>query len=140
MKNKKTVFLSLFLKVLSINVFANVNFNLEITGIEENNGKIHVKIFSNEIDYKNNNPYEYFIFESSSFKMIYDFNIPEGEYLIVMFQDTNNNGVLDTNFFGIPKEPSAISNYTGGIPVGWKKHKFQISNNSNKILINLRRA
>ena len=27
-----------------------------------------------------------------------------------MFYDANNNGKLDTNFIGIPKEPVALSN------------------------------
>jgi len=140
MVNKTIAFLIFLLMVFSINVFADVNFNLEISGIEENKGKIHVKVFSNDKDYKNDNSYLYFILESTSSRITHNFIISEGEYLIVCFQDTNNNGVLDTNYFGIPKEPSAISNYTGGIPVGWKKYKFQINNNSNKILINLRRA
>ena len=42
---KRIVFLLLLIIAFSISVFANVNFNLEIIGIEENNGKIHIKIF-----------------------------------------------------------------------------------------------
>ena len=32
-----------------------------------------------------------------------------GSYTIALFQDINNNGKLDTNFMGIPKEPYAFS-------------------------------
>jgi uncharacterized protein (DUF2141 family) len=33
-----------------------------------------------------------------------------GEYAFSIFYDSNNNGKLDTNFIGIPKEPMALSN------------------------------
>ncbi len=36
-------------------------------------------------------------------------NIPTGEYAIAVFADMNGNGVLDSNFIGIPKEPVGIS-------------------------------
>ena len=37
-------------------------------------------------------------------------NIKTGIYSISVFHDENNNGVLDTGFFGIPSEPYAFSN------------------------------
>jgi uncharacterized protein (DUF2141 family) len=61
----------------------------------------------------------------------------EGEYLIALFQDTNNNGVLDTNFLNFPKEPVGLSNYNGGIPGGFNKQKIPINAVSNKITINI---
>jgi uncharacterized protein (DUF2141 family) len=36
-------------------------------------------------------------------------NIPAGEYAVAVFPDMNGNGVLDSNFFGIPKEPVGVS-------------------------------
>jgi len=36
-------------------------------------------------------------------------NIPTGEYAIAVYQDLNQNGKLDNNLFGIPKEPYAFS-------------------------------
>ena len=36
--------------------------------------------------------------------------LPPGEYALSIFYDSNNNGELDTNFIGIPKEPVALSN------------------------------
>ena len=51
----------------------------------------------------------------------------QGEYLIAIFYDTNNNGILDTNLFGFPKEPVGLSNYKGGIPGGFDKQKIPIN-------------
>lgn len=39
-----------------------------------------------------------------------ELNLPAGNYAFSVFYDANNNGKLDTNFIGIPKEPVALSN------------------------------
>jgi len=139
--NKKTISLA-FLALLCIgNIFAgnNVTFTLDITGINVNDGKIYVRVYSNEIDYKKDIPYASFVLESISKNITHSFDIPEGEYLIALFQDTNNNGKLDTNFLNFPKEPVGLSNYTGGVPGGFHKQKFQINAASNRITINIGR-
>jgi uncharacterized protein (DUF2141 family) len=41
-------------------------------------------------------------------------NIPEGVYAIAVVHDENGNGVLDTNFFGIPNEGVGVSNHARG--------------------------
>jgi uncharacterized protein (DUF2141 family) len=137
--NKKMVSLTFFLLFCIGNMFAgnNVIFTLDITGINVNDGKIYVKIYSNERDYKKDIPYTSFILESVSKNITYSFDILEGEYLIALFQDTNNNGVLDTNFLNYPKEPVGLSNYNGGIPGGFNKQKIQINTISNRITINI---
>ena len=37
-------------------------------------------------------------------------NIPPGEYALLVHYDENNNGQIDKNFIGIPKEPLGFSN------------------------------
>jgi uncharacterized protein (DUF2141 family) len=39
-----------------------------------------------------------------------ELDLPPGEYALSIFYDSNDNGELDTNFIGIPKEPIALSN------------------------------
>ena len=36
--------------------------------------------------------------------------ITEGDYAIAIYHDVNGNGELDTNFFGVPNEPTGFSN------------------------------
>ncbi len=36
--------------------------------------------------------------------------LPAGEYALSIFQDVNDNGKLERNFIGIPKEPAGLSN------------------------------
>ncbi len=40
----------------------------------------------------------------------HNFELAKGRYVFVAYQDINGNGKIDTNIFGKPKEPFAISN------------------------------
>jgi len=42
-------------------------------------------------------------------KVIFE-NVPYGTYAVSVFHDENNNGKLDKNFIGIPKEGVGVSN------------------------------
>ena len=37
-------------------------------------------------------------------------DVPAGTYALSCFHDVNNNGILDKNWMGIPKEPYCFSN------------------------------
>jgi uncharacterized protein (DUF2141 family) len=133
------IFLTLFVSLL---LFANDNitFILEITGVEVNRGQIHVRIFSNDMDFRNDHPNFTFILESDSLVINHVLVLPEGEYVFSLFQDTNNNGRLDTNFLGIPREPVGISNPRRGIPGNFHRHRISVNNYTNRIVINLERV
>ncbi|NRB52627.1 MAG: DUF2141 domain-containing protein [Saprospiraceae bacterium] len=49
-------------------------------------------------------------------------DIPSGKYVIALFQDVNDNGKLDSNFLGIPKEPYAFSRSP---KVKWRAPKYE---------------
>ena len=134
---KKYVFLIFFALVVIGTIFAKdtVRFTLEIAGITVNQGRIYVKIYSNDRDYRSDIPYAAYVLESTSQSIVHSFDILEGEYLIALFQDANNNGELDTNFLGFPREPVGLSNYNGGIPGGFNRQKIPINNNSNRVTI-----
>lgn len=54
-------------------------------------------------------------------------NVPAGEYAIAIFHDRNNNGVLDLNELGIPKEGYGFSNNPKGIS-GQPKYENSVFN------------
>jgi len=59
---------------------------------------------------------------------------------VSVYQDSNRNGKLDTNFVGMPKEPVGISNYSGkGIPGGFDKLKAVIKNTDAVLTVNMTR-
>ncbi|HET6726189.1 MAG TPA: DUF2141 domain-containing protein [Gammaproteobacteria bacterium] len=41
-------------------------------------------------------------------------DLPEGDYAVSAWQDTNGNGKLDANTFGAPTEPVGFSNHAHG--------------------------
>ena len=65
--------------------------------------------------------------------------IPQGTYAIACYHDENDNGKLDSNFLGIPKEGTGASNNARGSigPPKFKDAKFQlVSDTSLTIKIN----
>lgn len=52
--------------------------------------------------------YSHEVHEATEILVIDD--LPEGDYAISMYHDENSDGVLNRNFFGIPKEPYGFSN------------------------------
>jgi uncharacterized protein (DUF2141 family) len=139
MVSKKIVPALFFIIFGAVNMFAdNIHTVIEITGINVNGGSVHVGVFTNEQDHKRDRPFATFILESMDSTLAYELELPEGYCLISAYQDTNNNGKMDTGFFGIPKEPIALTNYSGsGIPGGFNKHKVPINRNTIKISVNL---
>jgi len=78
-----------------------------------------------------------FALESQNTIVSQEVVLPVGEYLVAAFQDTNNNGRLDTNIFGVPRESAGLTNYTGGIPRGFHRHKVPVNENTSKITVHL---
>ncbi len=56
-------------------------------------------------------------------------DIPPGKYAIKLFHDANDNGEMDTNFLGIPKEGFGFSNNAKGFmgPPGFMKVAFEVT-------------
>jgi uncharacterized protein (DUF2141 family) len=138
MPGKKVLALCFFMFAGAF-VFADtVQTTLEIRGVKIQGGQVYVAVYSNENDYKNERPLMTFQMASERDFLTYEFNVPEGEYVISMFQDANNNGKLDRAMFGIPKEPVRITNWNGkGRPGGFHTLKVPVNTGSAKITVHL---
>lgn len=67
-------------------------------------------------------------------------NLAPGDYAVALFHDTNDNGKLDSNLFGIPQEPygfSRIDRALMGAP-GWDDVKFTLPDQGSNLDISLR--
>ncbi|MGA1824519.1 MAG: DUF2141 domain-containing protein, partial [bacterium] len=54
-------------------------------------------------------------------------DIPPGEYALVVYNDKNDNGSLDKNFIGIPKEPVGFSrHYRPKGPPNYNRASFHL--------------
>ena len=66
-------------------------------------------------------------------------DLPEGEYIIQCFLDTNGNGEMDTGAFGIPKEPYGNSQnfHPKFSPPGFEDVSFELTPETEEISITL---
>ncbi len=45
---------------------------------------------------------------------VFEVELPAGDYAFQLYHDVDDNGKMKTNFIGIPKEPTAVSNEAKG--------------------------
>lgn len=141
-KTMKLLITTLFIFSLSIStVFAQKQYKItaEFENIKHNKGSLFVALYNKEGSFLKKQ-FKGEIVEIKNQKAIVVFeNIPEGTYAISSFHDENDNKKMDTNFFGIPKEPIGISNNAKGFmgPPKYKDAKFQLTENKHlKIKMN----
>ncbi|MFT3775942.1 MAG: DUF2141 domain-containing protein [Minicystis sp.] len=62
-----------------------------------------------------------------------------GTYAVACFHDENNNGVLDTGLFGIPKEGVVASNHAKGFmgPPSFKDARFSFSGKATALRLEM---
>lgn len=67
-------------------------------------------------------------------------DLAPGEYAIALYHDANDNGKLDTNLLGIPKEAYGFSVLDKSLlgPPSWDEVKFAIPAAGGKLTISLR--
>ncbi len=68
-----------------------------------------------------------------------DLELEPGEYAAVVHHDDNDNGKMDTNFIGIPKEPTGASNGEANRfgPPRYQKAAFTLGENGLRMPIRL---
>ena len=138
---RKLMFLSVFLWVV-VNSFANnIQTTIQINNIVINGGPLYVAVYSNENEYKNSQAFVSFILKPTGNILTYSLELPEGEYVVSIFQDTNNDGKLNNSIFWIPIEPVGITNYNHrGSPGNFNRLKVPVNQNSQLITVNMGRV
>ena len=132
-------YLLFFILLISVIGYSqkNCTLSIEFEGLKTENGKLFVALYNSEEDFLKNQM-KGSIVDISNGKASASFdNLKSGIYAISSFYDKNNNGKMDTNFLGIPKEPVACSNNAKGKfgPPKFKDAKFMISTDHTQIKI-----
>lgn len=115
-------------------------FRLYIEGIEELKGEIRIAMFDSKEKYTKD-PIHAIVLPVDSTTIIWTQEmLPYGEYAIAVYHDKNENGKIDTNFLGIPKEEYGFSNNARGRfgPASWEDSKFIIEDNYFTTSINIK--
>jgi uncharacterized protein (DUF2141 family) len=106
-------------------------FRLYIEGINELKGEIRIAMFDSKEKYTKD-PIHAIVIPVDSTTIIWTQEmLPFGEYAIAVYHDKNENGKIDTNLLGIPKEDYGFSNNARGRfgPASWQDSKFMVEDN-----------
>ncbi len=87
------------------------DLTVKVSGIKKSVGDVIFALFESAETYEAGEPSHGSLVAAMPGAMEFTFtDLPEGEYAIKIFHDKNSNRVLDTGFFGLPKEPYGFSN------------------------------
>ena len=107
MKNKIYLLLALLLFLGTSAIGETLTIN--ISGIEQDRGLIHVGVFSESKEFPDGMQTEGVTVNSDEEVTIVTLEVRPASYAIAIFQDSNANNVLDKNLLGIPKEKYGFS-------------------------------
>jgi uncharacterized protein (DUF2141 family) len=92
----------------------DVNLRVVATNVKTDQGKLYVWVYDKKDDWLSD---RYRTQKSVAVagnrqddKVTVDLLLPAGEYALSIFQDVNDDGKLERNFIGLPKEPAGLSN------------------------------
>ncbi|MDX1699043.1 MAG: DUF2141 domain-containing protein [Melioribacteraceae bacterium] len=144
MKNLIKIMVVLMIISLSSNIAQNGNsenvesgkFVVIVSGFDSDEGNAMIALYNSEENYSENG--EKFKRTMSKIKdskvewIIED--LPFGEYAIKLYHDENENGRMDRNMMGIPKEDYAFSNNATGSfgPADYDDAKFEFVESGQK--------
>jgi len=86
---------------------------MQITGIKQGKGDIFISVFSGEEGFPSDTKKSIQLLRATPVggkaELVVK-TLTAGKYAVSLFQDTNGDGILNTNFLGIPKEGYGVSN------------------------------
>ncbi len=128
---KKTILITAIL-VSSFATAQKVSLRVNMEGFETNKGKVKVGLYNSEGTFlKSTFKSLDSLIKDKKATVVFE-GLEKGEYAVSIYQDENENGVMDTNLFGIPKEDYASSNNAKGMmgPPKYKDAKFELTKDS----------
>lgn len=104
----------LFFLCLNIMSVYPQNIELVITGIRSGEGRIVIGIFRDNESFKKEIPFKQLKFDKTDISersLTVNFEMESGFFGFTLLDDENNNGDMDYNILGIPKEGFGFSGY-----------------------------
>lgn len=126
----KNWFLTFVVMTLAVTgVLAQGSIEVTVKNIKEAKGSIRVGLFNNEETFLEK-PIEGKVVKATNGEVTVVFEgLPTGNYAISIIHDENDNGELDSNIMGIPKEGFAFGNNAMGMfgPPDFDKAKVSVN-------------
>ena len=131
-----TTFVFLFCSIVAAQTGS---VKIEVNGLKNSKGVVQIGLYNSEEDFPQiDKIYKGFYVDAEKDSVSYFIShIITGKYAIAVFHDENENGKLDKNIFGIPKESYGFSNNKFGTfgPPDYKDISFTVVDNKIKKLI-----
>lgn len=119
---------------------AQTNIEVTVRNIKEQKGSIRVGLFNNEDNFlKKAVEGKVVKADAKEVKVVFE-NLKTGDYAVSVIHDENDNGELDTNALGMPKEGFAFGNNAMGMfgPPSFEKAKVSIDKSTISQVIDLK--
>ena len=132
------LFIAVILSISSFGLAQNSNLTVTVLGIKNSTGLLTVELYNAKGKFLKSSYKTISSAIKSNAATLTFIGIPNAEYTVMTYHDENNNGKLDKNFIGMPKEAVACSNNAKGFmgPPKYEDAKFTISGDS-KITIKI---
>jgi len=113
------------------------NITVSISGIRAEKGQIVIGVFKDSDTYHKEEPFVNEIFPKINLlqeAMSVQFSLEPGVYGLCLLDDENNNGKMEYNFLGMPKEGFGFSDYShkGITKPKFDSFKFTLNKDQNK--------
>lgn len=120
---------------------ATATISIDITEIPSIKGVVRIALFNREEGFRDENyAFRKELFPVKGKQATWEFrDVPPGKYAVAVYHDEENNGKLDTNFFGIPTDAYGFSNNAMGMfgPPDFEDASFVVAGGVRKISIKL---
>ena len=136
---KKILLLLSAVTLISFAAAAQNAIEVTVKNIREVKGSIRVGLFNSEESFLKNALDGKIVKVSGKEVTVVFENLKPGEYAVSVVHDENDNGELDTNMMGIPKEGFAFGNNATGMfgPPDFSKAKVKVEGQKISQVINL---
>ncbi len=139
---KKSKLTIIFALLFTCSLNAQI-LTVEITNIKSKKGKIALAVFTNNDDFKKEKPFLDETYSKADLKcgtMTIKLKLKPGVYGITVLDDKNNDGKMEYNFIGMPKEGYGFSNFTDRIlsRPEFKKFDFVIGENDKTVYVKMK--
>ncbi|MFN8396913.1 MAG: DUF2141 domain-containing protein [Bacteroidia bacterium] len=119
----------------------SATISVEITAIPSVEGVVRIALFNKEEGFRDENfALRKELFPVKGNQATWEFrDVVPGKYAVAVYHDADNNGKLDTNFFGIPTDAYGFSNNAMGLfgPPDFEDASFVVAGGVRKISIKL---
>ena len=106
----KKGYIILLLLIMGIGYLSDQTLTVRVENVDVGNGYLKIGVFIDEDTFPNYSFRGESVRASNRTMEVVFPNLPLGQYAVSVYQDSNDNGQLDTNIFGIPKERYGFSN------------------------------